>query len=295
MLYAPVIEPSSSSYLQAREGEEVAVTCLVHASPLPTIEWYRNGRLLAAVDTVTASRGPNHTLIIPAIGGRVTFGRYECRAVNSLGEAMRLTEVGGLADPAVFAAAGFDLEVSPSLAWTVCSLTPVTEFRLDYSPASAAASPESAAWRSLEVKAVAVAETAALYAGRLVLEDLTPGVEYSVRVASHNAYGWSPPTQANWTVVRMRPRSGRTDLKLPPPSASPGVELPPADTSGAAIPFSGTNAKSSTASSIRPSSLSSSQLSSSSSSVVVVSSAVVVRSVVLPALLSVVVRLLRRL
>ncbi len=99
---------------------QVEVTCTVHAWPPPTtVEWYRNGALLPPAHTVTASRGPVHRLIIPAIGNRDTFGRYSCRAVNSLGEAMRRTEVGGLADSAVFAAEEAD---PATLAWTVRSV-----------------------------------------------------------------------------------------------------------------------------------------------------------------------------
>ncbi len=98
------------------------VTCTVHAWPPPTtVEWYRNGALLPPAHTVTASRGPVHRLIIPAIGNRDTFGRYSCRAVNVLGEAMRRTEVGGLADPAVFAAQEEEAADPAALAWTVRS------------------------------------------------------------------------------------------------------------------------------------------------------------------------------
>jgi hypothetical protein len=283
VLHAPVIEsPTASGYLQAREGEEVEVTCTVHASPPPTVEWYRNGRLLAAADTVTATRGPNHTLIIPAIGGRATFGRYECRAVNSLGEAMHLTEVGGLADPAGFRA-GLDIDLQedadkgPTVAWVVRSLTPVVEFRLDYAPASPANKP----WNSVSIESVTAAPGGAnLYAGRHELVDLLAGVEYRVRVASRNAYGWSRPAEAAWTV------KGRAAVMPAPPK--PRINSLPAEATAAEVntAVSADDHSKKASSSIRPSSLSSSPLSSSSSVPVAAATAVAMTAAMVSVLLS---------
>jgi hypothetical protein len=69
------------------------------------------------------------------LGGRDTFGRYECRALNDLGEASQALEVGGLADPAVFVTDGTAAAADPhghTLTWRVRSLEPLIEFRLDY-------------------------------------------------------------------------------------------------------------------------------------------------------------------
>ncbi len=68
MLHAPVVDSPLTDYVQARAGEEVEVTCLVHAYPPPTVAWYRNGGLLAAQETVTAVRGERYTLIATPIG-----------------------------------------------------------------------------------------------------------------------------------------------------------------------------------------------------------------------------------
>ena len=57
--------------VQARAGEEVEITCNVAASPAPHVDWYRNDRLLAAEDTVTAVRGDSYTLIATAIGDTI--------------------------------------------------------------------------------------------------------------------------------------------------------------------------------------------------------------------------------
>ena len=71
VLHAPVIEPNGPAYVQARAGEEVEITCSVAASPAPHVDWYRNDRLLAAEDTVTAVRGDSYTLIATAIGDTI--------------------------------------------------------------------------------------------------------------------------------------------------------------------------------------------------------------------------------
>ncbi len=70
-MHAPVTEPAASDYLQAREGEEVEITCIVHASPPAHVDWYHNGRLLAAKDTVTSVRGNKYTLIATPIGKKL--------------------------------------------------------------------------------------------------------------------------------------------------------------------------------------------------------------------------------
>lgn len=269
MLHAPVIE-GAASYQQVRPGEEVEITCWVHASPPPAIEWYRNGRLLAAADTVTSTRGHAHTLIVPAIGGRETFGRYGCRAVNSLGEAMRLTEVGGLADPVIFttpAGPPPGTDEPPLLTWTVRSLSPVIEFRLDYAPAVGVGE-KAAAWRSVTVGLTAdTALTTDLYMGRLMLADLQDagGGSYSVRVASHNVYGWSEPLhRKEWLTLPIRPPRGSTSPKplQVKPSPRSTVTATPLDSTTRVS----SSLRSSTASPVSPSSLSSSPLSASSSS-----------------------------
>ncbi len=68
VLHAPVVEPPLTDYVQVRAGEEVEVTCVVHAYPPPAVAWYRNGGLRAAQETVTAVRGQRDTLIATPIG-----------------------------------------------------------------------------------------------------------------------------------------------------------------------------------------------------------------------------------
>jgi hypothetical protein len=74
VLHAPVVDPPLTDYVQARAGEEVEVTCVVHAYPPPTVAWYRNGGLLAAQETVTAVRGERYTLIATPIGICSSYG-----------------------------------------------------------------------------------------------------------------------------------------------------------------------------------------------------------------------------
>jgi hypothetical protein len=78
VLHAPVMDPSLTDYVQARAGEEVEVTCVVHAYPPPAVAWYRNGGLLAAQETVTAVRGERYTLIATPIGKSTCAVQYMC-------------------------------------------------------------------------------------------------------------------------------------------------------------------------------------------------------------------------
>ena len=153
------------------------------------------------------------------LGGRDTFGRYECRAANSFGEARRRIEVGGLADSAVFLPADLS-EAEPTghtLAWSVRSFVPVTEFRLEYQGAS------ETDWRSVNVlvepqKAASAGE---IYSGRVRLERLTPGTVYRARAVALNRYGWNSPPAQNHEFVTSGPKA-----------ASPRFE-PSIDTSSA--------------------------------------------------------------
>ena len=50
------------------DGDEVEITCTIHASPPAEVEWYRNGQLLDPRQVVISRRGNRHTLMLHNIG-----------------------------------------------------------------------------------------------------------------------------------------------------------------------------------------------------------------------------------
>jgi len=76
-----------------KEESDIKITCTIHASPLPTIEWYKNSDLLMVKDNVISKRGNRHTLLLT--GRQDRRGSYKCKATNVLGEASAVLEVTG--------------------------------------------------------------------------------------------------------------------------------------------------------------------------------------------------------
>ena len=55
VLHAPEIE-QQETFIHTREGDEVEVTCIVHAHPPATVEWYMNGKKLERDNNVIYNR-----------------------------------------------------------------------------------------------------------------------------------------------------------------------------------------------------------------------------------------------
>ena len=67
--HKPEIE-QSETFIHSRDGDEVEITCIIHASPPARVEWYRNGQLLNSSDVVISERGNRQTLMLHSIGRR---------------------------------------------------------------------------------------------------------------------------------------------------------------------------------------------------------------------------------
>ena len=181
--HKPEIE-QEETFIHTRDGDEVEITCTVHASPAAEVEWYRNGQLLKPDQTVIQKRGNRHSLLLHEIGAMDSHGKYQCRASNSLGEAMALTEVSSRAAPADFksSAVGSD-QRSYQLEWVVTSSLPVTEFLVEWRETA------GEEWASLVATPEQVGPES--FAGQVEVEGLRPGGEYVARVAATNSYGTS--------------------------------------------------------------------------------------------------------
>ncbi len=130
--------------------------------------------------------------------------------------------MGGLADPALFTPTAEGAEPhGHTLSWSVRSLVPVTEYRLEYRA-------EGTDWQSVTVLPEATTDGLAafpadFYSGRQRLERLTAGTAYRVRVSALNRYGWGRPMQEEHVFVTAGP-------KAPGPRFEPSI-----DTSSSAV------------------------------------------------------------
>ena len=61
--HKPEIE-QEETFIHTRDGDEVEITCTIHASPKAEVEWYKNGQLLEDSKWVITSRGNRHTLLL---------------------------------------------------------------------------------------------------------------------------------------------------------------------------------------------------------------------------------------
>lgn len=185
--HKPEIE-QEETFIHTKDGDDVEITCTVHASPSAEVSWYRNGGLLSPEKTVVQTRGNRHSLLLQQVGSVDLHGKYQCRAKNQLGEAMALTEVSGKPAPANFKSPKMGEELERyKLEWVVTSSTPVLQFRVEWKMVGR----EKSEWQSEIVEVVKVG--AESYAGELALEGLLSGREYRARVAATNSYGESQP------------------------------------------------------------------------------------------------------
>ena len=90
--HAPEIEQEVMK-VQNNDETEVRLICTVHASPLATVEWYKDGQKMVLKDNVISKRGNRHTLLLIGISEDDRNSKLECRARNGIGEATALWEV----------------------------------------------------------------------------------------------------------------------------------------------------------------------------------------------------------
>jgi len=93
--YAPVIE-QEQTYIKTEAGEEIHVTCIVHAYPEPQVVWAKDGQPIHedSAGFVINRSGDRHNLILLVVK-KEFFGDYSCRARNEFGVATKSAHVSG--------------------------------------------------------------------------------------------------------------------------------------------------------------------------------------------------------
>ena len=76
-----------------------------------------------------------------------------------------------------------------SLEWTAKSLSPISNFKVEYKMMS------EKIWKSMEADAYKLPQEDSTYAGTSMISKLNPATVYLARVSSRNAYGHSNPSQ----------------------------------------------------------------------------------------------------
>lgn len=187
--YGPVIE-QEQTHIKTSAGEEIHITCVVHAFPPPLVTWTRDGRLVSEnSEGVVMSQADNRYNLILLVINESFYGEYGCQAVNELGVASKSLQVSAYADeahinPVPLAETPWLLQIE----WTAKSETPITIFRVQFMAV------DGRDWREVDVTSTQLAPGSVWY-GKADLENLRPNTQYMVQVSSLNNEGYSKFSQ----------------------------------------------------------------------------------------------------
>jgi len=195
--YVPEIE-ITEMFIHSQTGQDkVELICNVHAHPAPTVIWEKDGNLVVDNKRVRPiSKGSKHTLIITYVKSE-DFGKYSCKASNSLGSQQKVIELTGHASPAQFrSSASGSSENSFLIEWSSSSFTPITKFKLEVKEKN------SNNWKSYTVDAHQDEAANNHWAGKQYLSALQGATQYIARVSAENDEGWSQPSQ-EWNFATL--------------------------------------------------------------------------------------------
>jgi len=195
--YAPEIE-ITEMFIHSQTGQDkVELICNVHAHPAPSVIWEKDGNLVVDNQRVRPiSKGSKHTLIITYVKSE-DFGKYACKASNSLGSQQKVIELTGHASPAQFkSSASGSSENSFLIEWSSSSFTPITKFKLEIKERN------SNNWKSYNVDAHQDETAINHWAGKQYLSDLKGATQYKARVSAENDEGWSKPGK-EWNFATL--------------------------------------------------------------------------------------------
>ncbi|XP_057669809.1 opioid-binding protein/cell adhesion molecule-like [Diorhabda carinulata] len=131
VLYPPEVSVIKS-WVNAGEGGEAKLDCVVHADPPAEVTWYQDSFILQPTDRRTMSKNGNtHTLTIRNVQSS-DFGNYSCTVSNSIGRDKRYMELSGKPGPAKIISGPYSNPHEYDLKWVVQSVFPIIEVRILY-------------------------------------------------------------------------------------------------------------------------------------------------------------------
>jgi len=182
--YAPVIE-QEQTHIKTSAGEEIHITCIVHAFPSPHVTWTKDGRTMSENSKgVVMNQAANRYNLILLVVNKNYYGEYGCQAANALGVASKSLQVSAYAEEAQINPV--PLAVTPWLVqieWTAKSETPITIFRVQFMAVDAED------WSEVDVTSTQL--TSGVWYGKAELDTLRPSTQYMVQVSSLNNEGYS--------------------------------------------------------------------------------------------------------
>jgi len=186
--YAPEMEVTEV-FVHTKTGDKAEMVCLVHAYPPPTVVWSKDDQPLKSSGRIQIVKSGRRLSVIVNDVKKVDFGKYTCKASNSLGSDKKILKMTGHATPADFkSAASGHSETSFLIEWTSRSFTQIEEFLLEVRPSHA-----SSEWQKYKI--TPSDEGPYQYAGKEFLGNLTSATPYSARVTARNAEGWGSPSK----------------------------------------------------------------------------------------------------
>ncbi|XP_063916510.1 MAM domain-containing glycosylphosphatidylinositol anchor protein 2-like [Zophobas morio] len=131
VLYPPEISVAKS-WVNAGEGLEARLDCIVHADPPGEVLWYQNSFPLQQTDRrIMSSKGKTHALTIKNVQFS-DFGNYSCTVINSIGRDRKYIELSGKPGPARILSPNYSSAHYYDLRWVVQSVLPIMEAKILY-------------------------------------------------------------------------------------------------------------------------------------------------------------------
>jgi len=190
-------------WLQNGKTFEVQLICHVISYPASTVTWFfnENTRLSTSDEIVITDHTPKSVMKIEKLYEK-NFGKYKCKARNSLGKAENSIELTGKPRPPIFSEDQREILSSMkelNITWFTDSIAPIHQYILQYRksqtgvitkiPSSHSASSPSS-W-SESIIPVEVPTTSLTTFSSYILKNLDNETVYDVRVKALNSFGSS--------------------------------------------------------------------------------------------------------
>lgn len=188
------------------EGDTVELVCIVHARPVASVEWTKDGAPLAIDNHIEEQQNGGHrnSIRISQIS-EADFGEYICTAENKFGVVESTISMSGLPKPPQFTSdPNGGEETSYTLTWQTESYYPITEYRLKYRKTKANDSTdEPGEWMDMTYEVNNNLETNGLtHSMKHALNNLEAATDYDAFVQIKNQYMWGNSTEFSFSTKK---------------------------------------------------------------------------------------------